>query len=715
MGAIGGGVPGTGDGASGAKAQAKNYVKDFYDSLMDENRKRMASIRLANAGASQGLVESIVGSGEGWYKVYQNIIGGGKAAIDKVQALFNTTKDGIKELADLAEKVKTPFQVLFGSIADEVAKQNARATLSGMGASAALVESIVGSGEGWKKLYDNIISIGASGVSVLQEQFNKTAAGLDEISDATKKAADAAKQAADDTADAAKKAADAATEAADKVAQENSRIAGIWDDYQRELASNLKTYQDAIAKADEVYAESVTKATEESMDSMRSSMVSALTQVSKFAQSDEELGKWESNAVAAFTNVEESLKAGLASGALLQDGYDKLSAYAKKESAVLRSIGRQRDALAQKKSLVTSLMSDIKQVIAGNVDISKFLVSEAKTVTQTIVKMVDGVRIATTTTFDSIVNQNSIVTNFRKLVDGTKSFIANLKELKALGLNQDLYQQILMQGAEAGGATAQALVDGGADTISEVNNLFKEINDMGASLAEQTAQEMYGAGLDLTNGIIAGINAQDALLAETGTNLAKLFAETFKLNLDVELAVAFAKAVADAEEAARKIRDEAKKAALDAKVQADAIALDAARAAAAWTAAGQAAVDAAKVAAAALAGIKSPVADKLGDDAKKAADDAAALAAKALIDAVVKAPDSSIIPPVVVPMVDPTNFTPGWQVGKVGYTGANTPDGAGNTINVTVNAGLGTNGVVLGGQIVDLIKKYEKSSGMVFA
>ena len=39
----------------------------------------------------------------------------------------------------------------------------------------------------------------------------------------------------------------------------------------------------------------------------------------------------------------------------------------------------------------------------------------------------------------------------------------------------------------------------------------------------------------------------------------------------------------------------------------------------------------------------------------------------------------------------------------------------GSTINITVNAGMGTNGARVGEEIVSAIKKYERHSGPVFA
>jgi hypothetical protein len=39
----------------------------------------------------------------------------------------------------------------------------------------------------------------------------------------------------------------------------------------------------------------------------------------------------------------------------------------------------------------------------------------------------------------------------------------------------------------------------------------------------------------------------------------------------------------------------------------------------------------------------------------------------------------------------------------------------GGTYNITVNAGMGTNGAQVGEQIVNAIRKYERTSGPVFA
>ena len=64
--------------------------------------------------------------------------------------------------------------------------------------------------------------------------------------------------------------------------------------------------------------------------------------------------------------------------------------------------------------------------------------------------------------------------------------------------------QCVEAGVEAGGATAQALVEGGADTINEVNGLFAELDALGQELGENTAQVMYGQGENFVDGIVNG-------------------------------------------------------------------------------------------------------------------------------------------------------------------------------------------------------------------
>lgn len=630
LGAIGGATTTPDPNTPGAKTKAKNYIKDFYDSLMDENRKRMASIRLQNAGVSAGLAESIVGSGEGWNKVYQSIISGGSAAVKKVQALFNTTKAGLKELEELA---KTPLGELTKSLEEEAKKQSARGILGGMGLSGGAVEAIIGSGEDWNKVFSAIVAGGKAAASSFQALFNTTADGLSETK---------------------------------KIADELLRINKEYDDA---VADANKTYTDAVTSAQKEYSDALAdaiKKQQELADSFNKSMNNVLVSVRQLGQAKEDLGAFESEVVDAFKSINDQLADGLDSGAITKASYDALKKYAEQEMVVLRSIAKNRDELAKKKSLVEALFADVKSALVGSLNVTNLLSSQSSTVTETVTKLVNGITITTSRTLQAAQQGSAIVENFRKIVDGTKKFVSNLRVLRDAGLNSELFGQILQAGAEAGGATAQALVDGGPSTISEMNSLYKELGDVSAGLAEETAQKLYGDGLDLSNGILAGIASADQQFKDAGTALAKTFSDTF------------AQFTADATKTAM-----------------------------------LAAIDAVKVALQAIL-----------DDAMAKAKEAlrialeAAAAAKASATAAITPPAPVVVPTLTPPPVDNTGdfvlVRPG-AAGSLGFKGGTSLVDGGTTVNLTVNAGLGTNGAVLGGQIVDLIKKYEKTSGAVFA
>jgi hypothetical protein len=160
-------------------------------------------------------------------------------------------------------------------------------------------------------------------------------------------------------------------------------------------------------------------------------------------------------------------------------------------------------------------------VIANTIRAGRDLREFRVTVTQNIV--------------EPLASAGQAVDGFRDIVAKTRVFIENLKSLRALGLDPQLFNQLVQAGVEAGGETAQALVDGGSETITELNGLFGELNELGAELGEETAQVMFGAGVDLTNGIIAGIAAEQAGLEEQASILAEAFELVFSTELEAGL------------------------------------------------------------------------------------------------------------------------------------------------------------------------------------
>lgn len=481
-------VPG-GNKPAGTKPKAVDPIKAFYSGVQEEIKKQNASIRLSTLGASDALIEAVIGSGEKWETVYRSVINGGKSALTalesqiKASTAFEELRKVQAEVEAAAEETRQKQKAdaaavtgFYEGIADEVAKQAAKITLMGMGASEGLIGTILGSSD-WKVIFADVQKNGVAALTALQGQFNKTAQGADELANKTAEAAAKAKE-----------LADAAQEF------ENLKIA------------NLKAIN------------------------------SALDTIRTLGVVEKDLGKFESAAVTAFGNVEESLKAAFDDKVITESFYNELKAYAASESRVLQSIGRQRDELAAKKSLVESVMSDVTSAVKGLANINSFIKSESETVTTATTQMLNGIRVTTTRTLEVLKTQNDIVGGFQGVLDKTKKFVANLKQLRALGLSSDLFKQIVDAGVDAGSATAEALIGGGAGTIKEVNDLYKEISDVAGQAAEETAQVLYGQGIDLVNGIMAGIAAQESALVTQAKNLGDAFAAAFTARVTAAMA-----------------------------------------------------------------------------------------------------------------------------------------------------------------------------------
>ena len=293
----------------------------------------------------------------------------------------------------------------------------------------------------------------------------KVVGGIKSVSDAAKKAADAAAKAAKDAQD-----------AADKQAQ---------------------AYLDAAAAG-----QKLVDANKELMASFKDLFATKTP-----------LGQFEQAAVDAFSNIYDEIKSALADGQILDQAAANLKAYADKERSALQAIGKQRDILAGKLDVARSITSGV----LGLAQLTSFLETTTSSVTETVTSIVNGIQLATTKTFD-VVTSGGLVDNFQKIVDKTKAFAKNLLQLKALGLNKNLFAQLVQAGADAGGATAQAIVDGGSETITALNDLYGQLDSAAATIAETSTQTLYEVGQQVvSNGFIEGLVSQsDALAAAAG-------------------------------------------------------------------------------------------------------------------------------------------------------------------------------------------------------
>jgi len=400
----------------------------------------------------------------------------------------------------------------YSKMKDEVKKQEAQIKLENLGATSGLIDQILGAGEEWEKVFDRVIENGKQSVAEAQVLFEQTAAGLAEI---------------------------------------NARIeadnAELKEEYDRQKA----IFDQAKAEFDSFKASAL---------SARDGFTEFLSSMDALPTFEREMGKFERQVTNDFESLEQKAKDAFDNGYLLQESYNNLISYARSEYGALQQIARQRDQLLNRRNLADALLKDVRNatVSAGNItNILRNTQEETQQIDMTKVvqdtvqagKNLKDFRVTIISDFvepiqEAASKSDMLVEGFRGVVERTRTFVDNLKALRQLGLDPLLFNQLVQAGVEAGGETAQALVDGGSETVNEVNGLFRELDELGKELGENTAQVMYGEGENFVNGIIEGLDSQLGALEETARNLATVFVDTFTsiLEAGIRKAIAAAKA-----------------------------------------------------------------------------------------------------------------------------------------------------------------------------
>ena len=314
---------------------------------------------------------------------------------------------------------------------------------------------------------------------------------------------------------AAAAAAKAAKARADAIAK---ALASSLDEAKKQLAlSNdaIKTeYEKSVALFD---------AQTQAIDNFKTQLGDVRGATQPLAAEGESIGRFAQSVIDSFDAIDKSV---LDNKAIFDGDGQSLRDYVATEKVLLLDLAKQRDALAEKYSLAKAVKTDIEGAIRSFGNITNLLDKQSTQVTETMTTVVDGIQLTRTKLVEQTSTAN-IVANFQAILDKTKAFAVSLKKLRALGLDQNLYKQIVDAGVDAGGQTAEAILAGGSDTVASLNTIFKDLNSVGADIGEQTAQVMYGAGIDLTNGLLEGIKSKDQELMDQAKSMATLFADTF--------------------------------------------------------------------------------------------------------------------------------------------------------------------------------------------
>lgn len=113
-----------------------------------------------------------------------------------------------------------------------------------------------------------------------------------------------------------------------------------------------------------------------------------------------------------------------------------------------------------------------------------------------------------------------IVSQLRNAVNNAKQFSTVLAGLRKAGLNAASLQQLAEAGPETGTAIGTSILRAGRAGVQQVNKLQAELQKAAAAAAKTASDAVFGQGLRLAQGVVAGLQKQKAALDRQMTRLA---------------------------------------------------------------------------------------------------------------------------------------------------------------------------------------------------
>jgi hypothetical protein len=248
-------------------------------------------------------------------------------------------------------------------------------------------------------------------------------------------------------------------------------------------------------------------------------------------QASADLGQFQQSVVDTFNSINKKIAEGVANRTIGTKGLDNLRNFLKAQQNLLEENARQRDAIIERRSLAKALFDDVTSALLGTGNLAGLLETQTRQVTKSVTKIVDGFTVTTRQTVEEVIGGKGVVSKLKEVVAKTKAFAVQLTSLKALGLSPDLFKQIVEAGPEVGGQLAKEILDGGSDSVKALNETFKELQDVTASVAEQTAVVMFNAGTEVAGGLVNGLLAQEASLVAAAKTLADAFNAAYQANI----------------------------------------------------------------------------------------------------------------------------------------------------------------------------------------
>ncbi|MFF7158120.1 phage tail tape measure protein [Streptomyces sp. NPDC008139] len=192
-----------------------------------------------------------------------------------------------------------------------------------------------------------------------------------------------------------------------------------------------------------------------------------------------------------------------------------------RDNAQLMSLAKHRDSVAAKLKAAQKKLSDLQKAWA----------SEKASVASSVMQ---SASIVTTSPDEGrAVNSFDVVAQMRDKVQQAVQFAANLAQLRKKGLGSDLIEQLANSGVDQGGATAQALAAASSGQIQEMNKLQAGLKTAANSTGTAVADSMYSAGIKSAQGLVKGLQSQEAAIERQMRRIALAMQKAIKKALGI--------------------------------------------------------------------------------------------------------------------------------------------------------------------------------------
>jgi hypothetical protein len=115
-----------------------------------------------------------------------------------------------------------------------------------------------------------------------------------------------------------------------------------------------------------------------------------------------------------------------------------------------------------------------------------------------------------------------------------KAFAADLQRMRSMGYSAAILEQVASAGIEGGSEVAKALTSAQGAEVRQMNTSFKAITDIGKSTGAQLSGQMYDAGINAANGVIAGLAKRRKAIEDYLTKVAQGMEKALKKALKIK-------------------------------------------------------------------------------------------------------------------------------------------------------------------------------------